>query len=475
MNPNFNMHNPQLPFNNEANIVGQKNNNEQNYEKFLNNNFKEEKPFQNDYQQDAIKKKIVNTPNQNNKNYENKNEINQNFITPTPNPNIIKVDNNNTKINYAPKENQQISNNLNNLNLETNITFKRYKKPPLVCLINDGNTTYINVIIQSLANIRPIPSHYLKKENYFKNYANDMALSYYFSRIIIHLYPYPEDRGEKFYSLSTFKKVLLSKNPIFKGKTTKNAIDFLVYFLDILHDDDKKMPYYNNQDNIDNSLKEDINNNINLYTQYLTQSENSCIFNTFGWIEGKKKICWECKKEYINYQKYFTFDLNFELALNKSIVHNNKQEISILDCIKYQLGEQILYNVFCENCQKKCNFDSKISIYSSANVFIFLIRINDNKEIIGKIKNSNIKIKVEEEINLNGLVENQISFANYKLHCLIAFDLNEKLGYIAYCCNPIDQNWYKYEGDNYKKVELAEILNIKDGNLLPVILFYRHN
>ena len=60
-------------------------------------------------------------------------------------------------------------------------------------------------------------------------------------------------------------------------------------------------------------------------------------------------------------------------------------------------------------------------------------------------------------------------------NCLIAFDLNEKLGYIAYCCNPIDQNWYKYEGNKISKVELAEILNIKDGNLLPVILFYRNN
>lgn len=339
---------------------------------------------------------------------------------------------------------------------------------------NEGNTTYLNSVIQCIGNITSIASHYLENLNYFEKHVNDMPISYVFSRIIFHLNSSNENIEEKEYTLSHFKKVLIFVNPIFKGNSTKNAIDFLVYFLNTLHDDDIKMASNNNQQNIQNTSNKDTNKDIKIYLDYLNKYEKSCIFNNFSWINEKQKECWQCKNIFVNYQRYFSFDLNIDLALNNAVM-NNKKEISILDCIKCYLDKQTLYNIFCEKCQNKFNFNLKMSIINSPRVFVFLLRINDNNEIIKKIKDNNIKINIEEVINLKGIVQQKDSYEEYKLNSIIFFDLNGKLGYIAYCCNPIDNNWYKYEDNNIIKVELSEILNMKDKNLVPVILFYKKN
>lgn len=90
------------------------------------------------------------------------------------------------------------------------------------------------------------------------------------------------------------------------------------------------------------------------------------------------------------------------------------------------------------------------------------------------MRSNDIKIKIDEEIDLYKYVKaSQESCLIYKLNGAIFYDTKKELGYIAYCRNNIDDNWYKFEKDTINKVESSEVLNIsKEGILLPVILFF---
>lgn len=64
-----------------------------------------------------------------------------------------------------------------------------------------------------------------------------MPMSYAFSRLIFHLYPFTQDDLKKSYSLKSFHQISIYLNPIFKGTSTKNSIDFMIYALERLHNE----------------------------------------------------------------------------------------------------------------------------------------------------------------------------------------------------------------------------------------------
>ena len=224
-------------------------------------------------------------------------------------------------------------------------------------------------------------------------------------------------------------------------------------------------------------FNENLKANTNQYIQYLSLTEKSIIFDTFGYTLETIKTCWECKTISTNIQKYFSFELNFEKALNKTALMY-KKEFSIKDCINIHFEKQTIYNVFCEKCEEKRDFTVDLAFNFGPPFFIFILRLNDREDLIEKMKSNDIKIKIDEEINLDRYVkkdQKQESNLNYKLNGAIFFDTKKELGYIAYCKNNIDENWYKFEKDTINRVKSYEVLNISnEGILLPVILFYNH-
>ena len=345
------------------------------------------------------------------------------------------------------------------------------KESFLVILINEGNTTYIVSVLQCLRNIKHIESYYLKKLEDIEKNLNNGLISYVFSRVIYNLNPRRKDK-KKFYKLEPFKKALVHSNHIFYGNSTKNAIDFLIYLLNTLHEEDKRLAHWNN---INIAFSEDLNTNTIRYINYLTKSERSIIFDNFCYTLETKRSCKECKTKNTYIQKYFTFELNFEKALNRTALMY-KKEFSIKDCINYHFEEQTIYNVFCEKCEDKRDFIVDLAFNYGPPWFIFILRLNDREDLISKMKSNEIKIKIDEEINLDNLVKKkEESSLIYKLNGVIFFDTKKQLGYIAYCLNNIDKNWYKFEKDTINMVQNSEVLNISnEGNLLPVILFYNH-
>ena len=360
--------------------------------------------------------------------------------------------------------------NINNIN-ETKGNPKDNLELTLVVLLNEGNTTYIVSVLQCLRNIKYIENYYLKHLKDIENNLNNALISYVFSRAIYNLNPSSQRKDKKnSYNLTSFKKALVHSNHIFNGKSTKNAIDFLVYLLNTLHEEDKKLAHWKN---LYMAFNENLKADTIKYMNYLSKNDKSIIFDTFCYTLETTRTCWECKTINTNIQKYFTFELNFEKALNKTALMY-KKEFSIEDCINIHFEKQTMYNVFCEKCDEKRDFSVDLAFNFGPPFFIFILRLNDREDLIEKMSKNDIKIKIDEEINIFRYVKkSEESCLIYKLNGAIFFDTKKKLGYIAYCRNNIDDNWYKFEINEIKKVKSSEVLNIsKEGILLPVILFY---
>ena len=314
---------------------------------------------------------------------------------------------------------------------------------PLIILINVGNTTYITTVIRCFSDI--FSKYYLDNINIITNNITKMPLSFFYTEILFNLFPKQGTHLNTWYSLDKFYNALIYLNPIFKGKSTKNVNDFLIYFINELSKENKVI----------------LNNNI--------QNGNTKIDEEFSWVSKKVEKCWACGKESITISKYLTYDLDFGNALNKAIF-NNKNKLSLFNCIKYSLEKIYRYNIFCFNCNKKDNFERTSSIENSSNNLIFLNRI-ENTEIINKIKDTNFKFQLNNIIDLSKVIKNN-SNSVYHLNGVVLYN-SQNLEYIAYSYNSFHKKWYKYEKDNIIPIEFNIFDYEYDYKLFPVIFFMK--
>ena len=375
---------------------------------------------------------------------------------------------NNNNINNNKNISVNIYKNNNNKNKSINNIFNNDNSNEQILLENYGNTTYMIFVLRCLANIESFIKYFLKNKEFFKKLLNIIPVTYAFSRILTHLYPDRKKPFPKNYSIKNFHSIILYLNPIFKGHSTKNAIDFLMYIITQMHEE-YKISKNNNKNQNENYYGEIASHNFETFMNYLKENEYSNISNQFGWINKKQEKCWECNKEIITFNNFLTYDLEFEEALNKAIL-NNKNEISIKDCINFASKEKNIYNVFCNNCNRRNNFIKKSEIYSSGGNLIFIIRGLEKKEVINDIKSYEIKMKINKNLNIFDKAKNKNIF--YSINGLVLYD-TENLEYIAYSISPIDKKWYKYTKENIIPMDLKDIVKEYDFQLFPAILFYQ--
>ena len=111
----------------------------------------------------------------------------------------------------------------------------------------------MTAVVRIIANVKPIIIHYLNKLNDIKTKVQEIPISYALSRIVFHLYPYPQDELQNSYSISNFHKIVTFLNPHFAGTSTKDANEFLEYLLGIMHNEDLIFKKFNKiQEKMDN-------------------------------------------------------------------------------------------------------------------------------------------------------------------------------------------------------------------------------
>ena len=433
---------------------------------------------------------IVSDQFQKNNYFPNKNinEVEKNGIN-----NLILINNSSNNIiqngNYSPMtfdyigggnmvNNQIPDNSQNNIAKKTNylqnIQIKDFG------LKNFGNSCYINAVLQCIIHTRQIAVYFIKKNNNFDQ--NVMPLSFFFNSLLKSFY-IPKnynynnnnDITNKLYWLCQFIFIL---NNNFSALLPNDAKDFLIFFIGRLHaelneENEQAFNIVNQKDPLKN------------FISYFTRNHNSIISNIYNWTNQIKRKCSNCNAQILSYQtfpylildlektrkKLFMSDLNI---YHKSKINNenwqneyyrNKENIPInlIDCIKYYTSYQNDFNFLCPMCNLTCKQTTINTIYSSPNIFIFILNRGKNNIF-------SVKMNYPPELDLSKYIEALNCPTKYELTGVIThLGVSGPNGhFIAFCKNPINGKWYKYNDDQVTEADNYNVHN--DG--IAYILFY---
>ena len=419
---NINIHNIKIKNNFYKNISPKKINNNKN--KPTNNLF--ENP----------KRQII--TNKNKRNNKNKIPFQHNPNKTMENFNIPKklIDYNNITVN------QEIPKKLEKIELP--------KKPLLLNgLKNLGNTSYINSVLQLFCSIEILSNYFLNQKNINKFQNKDNILSFVLYRLFIHIY----SNEKEIYNPDSILEVIGRYNLIFKcnlnheidtEKEEKNPNEFIVFLLDKLHNELNTKRYniinmynmYNFYFNRDNKYgyKFDLDDPIKSGLNDFKENHESILTNYFTWFSLKTYKCNKCRNNFYSFQNFFTFDLNIK---GVSSIYRDLKDIKIKNCIWFYEIEKKRLN-FCIKCKKYWHITTITKIYSSPNIFIFLLDFKDTK---------NINFILEKEINLEKFIEDEKTPKKYVLNGIVFFDVAKKK-YNALCTLFKDKNWYLYDDEN---------------------------
>ena len=410
----------------------------------------------------------------------NQNEQNNNIImfnNDTPNQKKTNssnnIDNNQIINNYHNKNHLQQNRNQihkkneyqnQNQQNQENYSFSRYKKAALTGLKNLGNTSYLNSVLQLICCIKSFASYFLNPKNgeFFKNNINDYRLSYVIHRLCFHLYPFPERDMREIYTPDSLLQILGEYNRVYGDNKEKDPNELIVFILDKLHEELNSIKNKNEAKININNIISDRNAIINQGLNIFQKNNYSIISNIFTWFEIKEIKCKKCHKDFYYFQYFPTLELNvLDCAKSKKI-----QNIKIEDCLDF-LTMVFEKKGFCEFCKNYYEVYSCSKIYSSPNFFLFLLDLRED---------NNIKLIIEQNINLQKYIENKFSPKNYELNGIVFFDLIKKK-YNTFCISPVDKKWYLYDDDKVKLVDYNNFMNLidKDINKMykPHILLYK--
>ena len=131
--------------------------------------------------------------------------------------------------------------------------------------------------------------------------------------------------------------------------------------------------------------------------------------------------------------------------------------------------------IYCSNCKSTEDIICSSKIFLTSHVIIFCI--NRGIDFSDKNKLLQIKLNIDEKIDLSNFIEEEKSPKKYKLIGIISIFLQEQR-YINFCESPVDKKWYYY--NNEKKVEEINIETIlkninenEKNEYIPTTLIYK--
>jgi len=387
--------------------------------------------------------------NNGNKNYQNNQGYSNN------NNNDKNYNGNNQVINNQIFSNNYINGNKNNNNI---------LKPISIRLENLHDTNYLNAVLYLLGNIENFANYFLDSQN--QKMIMDNIRSYPLSFVIYRLFYhfYPEKEGEKTYKPDSLMKILGSLNIVYKSYNKRNPNELISFILNTLHNELNQLKNDKNNKNI--IINNDIfnkNSVIKCEFQKFQNSHNSIVSNLLNWFEIKESKCTECTQTMYNMH---TFNI-CELDILGCFRYKKNQNITIMDCLEYSQNTKN-QKKYCQNCKKLTPMKNSSKIFTPPNIFIFsLYRGELNTDLM------NVKVHIEENLNLSSYIENNKKPpTQFKLAGIISIQKKDN-DYISFCMSPYDKQWYCYNNNKINTMNLQSILNAHNNNTyIPCILEY---
>lgn len=349
-----------------------------------------------------------------------------------------------------------------NKNFKGNNQSKGSQGAGLVGLTNLGNTCFLNTALQCLFNIPPLVDYFLndlhvKEINASNPLGSKGAVTLAFAKLLKEYWSrtdIDEINPKDFYN------VVAQFAPQFCQGTQEDCHEFVVFLLDVLHEDlnrVKNKPTFEEKDYTDDRFEEYAKES---WRNYLTRNK-SVIVDLF---QGQSKSTLKCLRCGITSHKFEPY-----MYLSLPIREENANKISLLDCLKEYSKEEKLEEGerwACPRCKKLVEVTKKLEIWKLPPILIVhLKRFRFNRQSRGKIRTF-VDYPIVD-LDLSSVCE---GFQREKpIYDLIAISNHQgSLGrghYFSFAKNRDDNSWYAFNDSEVMTVE-PQSLSSAAGYLL---------
>ena len=368
--------------------------------------------------------------------------------------------------------------------LKNNISYikNNFNKAPNIGLENIGATCYMNATLQCFCHIEKFVNFFKSSKQIIDIYKNKKeTLSYSFKLLIDELWPSNFNNSKyrkKYYAPQEFKKKISKMNPLFEGIAANDAKDLVNFIVMTLHQELNKVKENNNEANIANTdIRIDQTNKqlmFNNFATFFMNNNQSIISDLFYAMNYTITECFSCHTRLYNYQIYFFIIFPLEEVRkfkysNTFNMFNNFNVVSIYDCFDYDKKMNIMSganSIYCNFC--KINYSASMTNYLCTGPEILILLLNRGKGI-----EFNVKLNFDEKLNLYNYIELKETGFNYSLIGVITHIGESSMNghFIAYCKEPINNKWFKYNDSIVTEVNdfYKEVINFA----MPYLLFFQ--
>ena len=208
-------------------------------------------------------------------------------------------------------------------------------KFPILGLTNLGNSCYMNSSLQCIFAIKELTNYFLyyyKDEDLNKNniLGTGGALTLGYINLLLNI---NNTTNNEYYTPDIFKIILGLCSKKYEGNQQEDAHEFLIYLLDMLHEDLNKVTnkptIHENNCNINNMNMSDEEKSLRDWNKFLKRNQSLLVDLFYGQYKSCV-VCPQCNFKSVNFNSF----LSLELPINE-----NKNYILIMVCFIDHLKE----------------------------------------------------------------------------------------------------------------------------------------